>query len=124
MATPSGIPTPIGNADSSAYLITWNLTTADNVGAALEMPEWADRTVQAFGTNWGGATLAIEGSNDGTNWVSLKSVATAAAIALTADGIVLLLELPRYIRPKLTTAGTAAVIAVTAAIRRPTPMRT
>lgn len=123
MSVPSGVQTPIGSADSSALLVTWNLTTADHTGAALEMPEWADRTMQAYGTTWGGARLAIEGSNDGTNWVSLKSVADVTAIALTADGMALLLELPRYIRPRLTTVGVAAVIAVTIAIRRPTPMR-
>lgn len=123
MSVPSGVQTPIGSADSSAILVTWNLTTADHTGAALEMPEWADRTMQAYGTTWGGATLAIEGSNDGVNWVSLKSVADVTAIALTADGMALLLELPRYIRPRLTAVGVGAVVAVTIAIRRPTPMR-
>lgn len=123
MATPSGTQVPIGAEDSSAYLVTWNLTTADHTGAAMQMTEWADRTMQAFGTNWGGATLAIEGSNDGVNWVPLKSVADAIAIALTADGMALLLELPRYIRPRLTAVGVLSVIAVTIAIRRPTPVR-
>lgn len=123
MATPSGIQTPIGQADSSVYLVTWDLTSADHTGAELEMIEWADRTIQAFGTNWGGATLAIEGSNDGVNWIPLKSVADATAIALTTDGMALLLELPRYIRPRLTAVGVLSVIAVTIAMRRPTPVR-
>ena len=37
--------------------------------------------------------------------------------------LALLLELPRYIRPRLTAVGAAAVVAVTIAIRRPTPVR-
>jgi len=41
--------------------------------------------VQAFGT-FGGATVALQGSNDGTNWVNLNDV-NGVEIALTAaDG--------------------------------------
>ena len=123
MATPSGTQTPIGAEDSSVYLVTWILTTADHTGASLQMTEWADRTVHAQSSAWGGATLAIEGSNDGANWLPLKSVADVTAIALTADGMALLLELPRYIRPRLTTVGAAATVNVMIAIRRPTPVR-
>lgn len=113
----------IAGRDNSVVLCTWPLLTANPDGTPFEMPEYADRTWQATGT-FGGATLAFQGSNDGTNWFPLSNAAGGSAATLTAAGGVATIELPRYVRPNLTTAGTGATITVTLLARRATPMRT
>jgi hypothetical protein len=113
----------IGEQDRSGQLWTWALTTANPDGAVLEYSEWADCCWQAVGT-WGGATLKLQGSNDGTNWFTLSNAAGAAAASFTADGAATTIETPRYIRPNLTTVGVGATVTVTLYRRRHTPMRT
>lgn len=115
--------TQVGDKDGSATLVAWTEgATADGAAAAVELPEWADNCVHAIGTI-GGATLTIEGSNDGTNWVTLNN-AQGGALSLTAvDVLKQIVERPRYIRPKLT-GGAASGIGVYLLMRRANPMRT
>lgn len=113
----------IGSGDGSLILFTWALTSSNTDGQLVSSVEWADRTWQAAGT-WGGATLTLQGSNDGTNWFTLANAAGGAAATLTANGGMATVELPRYVRPNLTTAGTGAAVTVTALMRRANPLRT
>lgn len=112
----------VGERDGSSTMYTWALVTANVDGAPLEHSEWADRTWTATGT-WGGATLSFEGSNDGTNYITLTTAAGDAA-TLTADGCKTITETPRYVRPKLTTAGVGAAVTVILFARRHTGLRT
>lgn len=112
----------VSEADRSVFLASWSLTTANADGAPIERVEWADRTWQAVGT-WGGATLAFQGSNDGTNWFPLTNAAGGSAATLSANGGLATVELPRFVRPNLTTPGAGATITVTLCARRATPMR-
>ena len=114
----------IGSGDGSVRLFTWAMVTASVEGLAFEMTEYADVCFQCIGTNWGGATVALQGSNDGVTYFPLSNAAGAAAATFSADGGKTVIERPRYMRPYLTTAGTAAVISVTACIRRANPLRT
>jgi hypothetical protein len=111
-----------GSNDGTIKLYTWNLTTATPDGAPMEQTEWADRTWQATGS-FGGATLAIQGSNDGVNWFPMTNAAGGTAIGLTAAGGAATVELPRFTRPNLTTVGVGATVAVTVCARRATPLR-
>lgn len=114
----------IGEGDGSSKLIAWTGgATADGAGPAVEFPEWADNCVQIIGTI-GGATIVVEGSNDGTNYNTLNN-AQGAALSFTAltDAMKQIVERPRYIRPKIT-GGVATGIEVRILMRRPTPMRT
>lgn len=106
------------NVDGSfdAKLFTWALTTADPTGVAFEYIQHTDVCFQAVAT-WGGATLTIQGSNDGTNWFSVRDPG-GTAITFTADGGKQVLERPRFIRPNLTAVGVGAIVAVTAMARR------
>jgi hypothetical protein len=115
-ATPSA-------GDGSLILYTWALTTANPDGAPMQAPEWADRTWQTTGT-FGGATVAMQGSNDNTNWFPLLNAVGGAAVTFTAAGGASTVELPLYVRPNLTTVGSGAAISVTLLARRATPMRT
>lgn len=115
-----------GQEDGSIKIVTWALTTADPTGVGVEIPEWADRTIQFTGT-WGGATAAFQGSNIDTDGLygNLSNAAGAAAITKTADGApIAVIELPRYVRPKLTTVGAGASVTATLMLRRANPMRT
>ena len=79
-------------------------------------------SVQAAGT-WGSATLAIEGSNDGTNWVACYFTKQNTAsgkhdlASLTADGGGQVLEHFADYRAK-TSGGTGTSITVTFAAAR------
>lgn len=91
-------------------LHTWVLLSANATGDSVELPGAADRSVQFAGT-WGGATAALQGSNDGSTWGALTNPATGSAITATADNnIAAVVENPRYIRAILTTVGTGASV--------------
>lgn len=113
----------VSMGDGTVKRITWALTTANTDGAPAQLPEFNLNTWQGSGT-WGGATMAFEGSNDGTTWFPLTKVGTTTAATLTANGGVTTNEAPLYVRPNLTTVGVGATVsAVLVAIRR-TPART
>jgi hypothetical protein len=114
----------IEEQDRSIKKATWNLTTANNDGAPLELPSFAAQTWQAVGGPWGSATLSLEGSNDKVNWFPLTRIYPGNAATFTADGGVSTNENPQYVRPRLSTVGTGAAIAVTLVAVRSTPVRT
>jgi len=85
------------NRRSQVVIMTWETLTEADTAAAV-CPTGADSLFfQATGT-FGGATLVLQGSNDGTNWVTLTDE-TDTAISLNAAGGVSVLERPAYIRP-------------------------
>lgn len=117
----------LGEYDMSLFLATWTLTTADPTGTAVEIPEWADRTWQV-GTgaeSFGGGTVAIEGchSNVDGDFKTLSNAAGATPTTFTAVGVKTVIELTRYMRPKITGSAGASVT-VTLMARRANPMRT
>lgn len=78
-------------------LVTWETLTSTNaVGAAIQMGGFADRTVHITGT-FGSATVVIQGSNNGTDWVTLADP-QGNALSKTAAAIESILELTRYLR--------------------------
>ena len=95
------------------YRHVWNLTTADATGASISIPGASDRTVQLVGTNWGGATCVLEGSCEETpaTWFNLTDP-QGNAISKTADAGEAVFENTVHIRPRLSVAGSAAVIQV------------
>lgn len=120
MATVNPTVKRVGSGDGSVIEYSYAITTANADGAPLEVPEWADVTWVARGT-WGGATLKIQGSDDGTNFVTaagLSNAAGGAEASASADKIFTTIERPRYIRPILTTVGAGATITVVALCRR------
>lgn len=101
-----------------SHTFSWTLTSTNTDGKPIRIgSNVVDITFQINGT-FGGATVAIEGTNDTTNWLTHEDVEnnamsyTAAPTALVAPR-----ELGRRIRPNLTTAGSGASIVVTATLR-------
>ena len=107
MATVAVVTTPSPGFSS---LSEWTLTTTNLDGAPISIPGARDRSVIAFASAWGAATLVIQGSNDGTNWATLhdeSGVALSFTAGVTAHAIV---ENFLYIRPFLSVAGSGATI--------------
>jgi hypothetical protein len=110
MATPAPTKTEVYGG---CTLHTWVLTTADHTGEAIELPGAADRSVHFVSAAWGSATAALEGSNEGTTFGALQNAASGSAITATAAGALqAVVENCRYIRPRLSTVGTDAVVSV------------
>lgn len=93
---------PQGDKDT----ITWaTLTSTDAAGSAYE----PDRTraaiaaVQFTGT-FDSATAVLQGSNNGTNWVTLSDT-LGSAISFTAAGYAELSTAVAYIRPSTSGGG-------------------
>lgn len=115
----------VGSFDGSSLVAQWSLVTANPDGLPMEYSEWSNKTWQVVGTNWGGATLVIQGSNDGTNWFTMNNAAGSTALSFTTGagfGFVSI-ETPRYVRPNLSVVGAAADVKVLLHANRATPMR-
>ena len=121
MATISGtIDRKLSEADN-AVLVTWTpmTFTGTDVGAPVQWVEYADRCVQVAGTFGTGGSVTIEGSNDGTNFVVLTDP-QGNALTVTAARIEQILELPRYVRPRVTAGDGTTSLTVTICMRRVT----
>lgn len=79
--------------------IAWAGLTASESGEAISLAEFADRSVQIEGT-FGGASVVIEGSNDGVTYYTLNDLQGAAlsASAAKVEGIA---ELTYQVRPRV-----------------------
>lgn len=98
----------IDRDDQSVIQIKWEtITTTNDVGNWVQIPDYPDKTVQFAGNFGTGGTIDIEGSNDGTNAAVLTDT-RGNSISKTAAYIGMIAENTRYIRPKLS-AGTGSV---------------
>lgn len=94
--------------------------TTGDASPTIELCEWSDRSVQVAGT-FGGATVTVEGSNDGANWATLND-AQGNALEITAAKIKQLLEVVRYMRASVT-GGAGTSLTVTVLLRRDQMLR-
>lgn len=123
MATVTPTLSKVSDQDDSTIMASWALTTTNLDGAPFEFPQWGNRCWSVGGGTWGGAVLALQGSNDGTNWFALSNAAGGAAATLNADGGKSTIETPRYVRPFLSTPGAGAAITVILCAVRQQPLR-
>lgn len=99
------ITTGLPNSGSTAYWKWSGLTSANATGAAV--PVGFAQTSLTFlceGT-WNTGTLTIQASFDGVKWVSLNK-ATGSSATATADTLLSASDLPLFVRPLLSGAGT------------------
>jgi hypothetical protein len=92
-------------------------TTATDTGAAIKLPQHADVTWQVEGTP-GGATVSIDGSNEGTTFSPLNHAAGGTACTFAAAGIKTTLENPVYKRPSISGATGTTALTVTGHFRK------
>ena len=94
--------------NNSLKQATWTpLTTTNADGSPFEFVDWADRTIQLTGTFGVGGTLIIEGSNLATPPATSVAAHTlndpqGNALSFTAAKMEQVLEMPRWIRPRVT----------------------
>jgi len=120
MATINAVITDISQ-DGSVSKISWpSVTNTNSDGAPVVSCEWADRCVSVDGT-FGGATITIQGSNDGTNWYTLNN-AQGTALTFTAAGMKQIVEVPYFTRPLLT-GGAGSTLNIIMVARRANPLR-
>jgi hypothetical protein len=102
------------NRVNGAIVITWETLGNADDGGAFALPFAADITAQAIGT-FGGATVKLQGSNDGANWFDLTKRGGTAAASFTSAGGASANENPAFIRP-VTSGGTGTDVDVIVAI--------
>jgi uncharacterized membrane protein len=97
----------------SVATVTWNLGGADT-GIEVALTDFSDRSIQVSG-NMGGATVTIQGSNDGVNWETLRDP-LGNGLGFTASGLKQVLEMTMFIRPQ-SAGGAGSAINVVMACR-------
>lgn len=89
--------------DRGVRRVLWEEVGDDDDGAPVEMSGFADRSVQVVGT-FDGATIVIEGSNDGTNYHTLNDP-QGNALTITSAKTEQILEVTRWIRCRVSVNG-------------------
>lgn len=109
MATITATLEKLRTFGDDARVFTWAaLTTTDNYGSPVELPGWSDRSIQLLGTLSTGGAVTMYGSNkasptltDDVDW-SILTDPQGNNIALSTLKIEQILEVTRWIRPKIT----------------------
>lgn len=125
MATISPTITQVGKQDGSSYAVIWTPVTEADTCSPVQLPEYSDKSVVVTGT-FGSATLAIHGSNDGTNYAPLHDPGgTVIGITAASGGsnVRAILENTVYLKP-VTSGGTSSSLTVGMLFHLSNPMRT
>jgi hypothetical protein len=110
--------------DGSVMLLTWTgLAAAGDIGDTQSYANYGDKTFICAGNFSGGATVVIEGSNDGINWATLSN-RQGTAMTFTGLGMNTSQDKPIFVRPRLTAGtGGANVIVQVACHHSDIPIR-
>ncbi len=90
------IPGVYQEAGKGSVKVTWTAITENDTGGVQQVHRYPDKTIQATGT-FGGATVTLQGSNDGTNFTDMVDP-QGNTIAFASAGIEQVLENPEYVR--------------------------
>lgn len=101
-------PTTI-EADGNAYVVSWTAIGDSDTCTPVTWAGARDKTVQITGT-FGSATIVLQGSIDGTNYVTLTDP-QGNTISKTSAAIETVMENVRFIRPA-TSGGTSSSVNV------------
>ena len=105
----------------NATKVTWTSLVAASLNGEPIPENWSDfsdRSVQVIGT-FGGATVTMQGSNDGgTTWNTLND-AFGTALTFTAGGIKQVTEVCGHMRPLVSSASGTTDLTVLCIARRP-----
>lgn len=101
MAIVAASITEISTYQDDAHVVSWTPLANGDSGAPVQMPGAALRSIQITGTFGSGGTIVFEGSNDGTNYVTLTDL-QGNAVSKTAAAIEGIQEVTLYVRPRVT----------------------
>ena len=114
------VPASVTNPTKGHHKIFWDglgVASSADSGDAVVVPGFSDVTIQVLGT-FAGATITIQGSNDGgTTWATINDL-FGAAMTFTSAGIKGVAEGAERLRPTIT-AGSSSNLDVYAVVRRP-----
>jgi hypothetical protein len=85
--------------NTKAFVQQWEGMLLGDEGDPLGNSQYTDRSVQVVGT-FGGATLRIEGSNNGADWAVLTDP-QGNDLNITSAKLELVSEATKYIRPRV-----------------------
>lgn len=105
---------------SNCVAHAWAMAASDTY-APIEIPGYADKSVQLSGT-FNGSTIVIEGTNQDGADPTILTYATLTdtqgnAVSFTAAGIKQITEICRWIRPRVT-VGTPTAVTVNLLAKR------
>lgn len=96
------------------YVATWAAIGDADTCTAIPMSGASDRSVQFSGT-FASATVLLNGSNDGTNYIVLTDP-QGNAISKTSASIEQIMELTRFIKPS-TSGGSGSAVTVSVLLK-------
>jgi hypothetical protein len=117
MAVKSAVVNRSPQGQQAVVTAQWVMANSDT-SVPVELTDYADRSVQVTGT-FGGATITLEGSNDGTNYVTLRDP-QGVALSFTAAGLKQVMETTLYVRASIT-GGAGSTLTVTLCMRKSDP---
>ena len=104
------------SATSGVGVLTWTgVSTADTMTAQSILGDVSTAGSVAFTGTWGGATVKLQGSNDGTNYFDLKDV-TGNTISATANAYFEFSLSCLYLKP-VSSGGAADNVEITIVMR-------
>jgi len=101
---------------TGGIVVQWTPVTSADTCAAADIVDYADRSVQVSGT-FDSATVKLQGSNDGTNFVDLTDP-QGNAISKTAAALEAVMELTAYTKPTFSGGGASQSLTVTMLCRK------
>lgn len=96
----------------STYLMRWEALANGDDGAPAQFFGAADRTVQVDGVFGAGGAVVLEGSINGTDYHTLTDP-QGNALTFTSARLETVMELVRYIRPRVTNGDGSTALNVT-----------
>lgn len=103
-----------------AWQVQWADIPSGALCAPVDLVEFSDRSVQiegTFGTS-SMATVAIAGSNDLSNFETLRDPSSTSLTGLSATGIHGILEMTGLIKPVITGGDSGTLLTITLFLRR------
>ena len=103
----------VKGAGQNASVVNWRIYSADGSSAAIDSPSLMKRVVQVTGV-FAGGTVTVQGSNDNTNWVTLKNAQGVGSgdATFTTAGIKELFETTRYVRATLSSSAASTDVSI------------
>jgi len=97
------IPLILEKVNLDRRMAKWLNMQNGDVGEPADFALLPDNTATVIGNPWGvGGELRMKGSNDGVNWFQLTKTDHVNPCMWAMNGMVLMLERPRFIRPEVT----------------------
>ncbi len=107
----------VQGAYSKVLVVQWSGLLAGDDGAPFDLPDFADRAVQVSGVP-GGASVALEGTIDDTDWAGLTDPQGNLIAVTTAPKIEQIMEVTRKTKPVVTGGDGTTNLTVTVLFRR------